>query len=110
MKQIGVPPQTVSTNIPVKFIPVFTGASFAPQLITVICISRTTVPIGLPFLHSVTSTHITPTSIVVGNIEISPVTGSIVTVQLGPRGAVAEYPALYVTGEVLLVCLQSTNA
>src|SRR5690349_20678169 len=60
-KQVCSLAQTVIEKLFVPLIPVSEGKLFA-QFMTVICMSRSTVPMRTPFLYSLTNTAITVTS------------------------------------------------
>ena len=60
------------------------------HVVTVTCISLSTLPINTSFLYSWTNTAITVTSRLVGVIQISPVSGLKLTAGLDDNGEVAE--------------------
>ena len=71
LKLIGVPGQATAEKAEEPLIPVTVGKLFEHGFVQT-SISLTTVPIRTPFLYSFTKMSITPTSIAVGFITMSP--------------------------------------
>ena len=95
VNDMGLPGQAVRLKFVPPFIPLAVGNALLQGYVQT-SISRTTLPIHMPFLYSLTSIAITPTSTAVGFMSMSPFAEREI-VGVEEIGLLAEYPGLNVT-------------